>query len=199
MFYFCVVKRFFAMDEDIKNALEVLRRGGVILYPTDTVWGIGCDATNETAVARVFAMKRRADSKAMLTLIDSAAKLQGYVDEVPDVAYDLIEMSDKPLTIIYSGAKNLAGNLPADDGSIGIRVTNECFSHRLCERFHKPIVSTSANISGEPAPHNFSEISDEVRAAVDYVCTTRRDETGDAKPSSIIKLGAHGEVKVIRP
>ncbi len=187
------------MDEDIRNALDVLRRGGVILYPTDTIWGIGCDATNATAVARVFALKRRADSKAMLTLIDSTAKLTGYVAEIPDVAYDLIEMSEKPLTIIYSGAKNLAPNLLADDGSVGIRVTNECFSKRLCERFHKPIVSTSANISGEPAPQNFAEISDEVRAAVDYICTTRRDETTAARPSSIIKLGAHGEVKVIRP
>lgn len=199
MWYFCVaIRKAFAMDEDIRNALDVLRRGGVILYPTDTVWGIGCDATDEAAVARVFALKRRADSKAMLTLIDSTAKLQGYVDEVPDVAYDLIEMSEKPLTIIYSGAKNLAPNLLGDDGSVGIRVTNERFSKRLCERFRKPIVSTSANISGEPAPRTFAEISDEVKAAVDYVCTTRRDETAAAKPSSIIKLGAHGEVKVIR-
>lgn len=199
MWYFCVaIRKAFAMDEDIRNALDVLRRGGVILYPTDTVWGIGCDATDEAAVACVFALKRRADSKAMLTLIDSTAKLQGYVDEVPDVAYDLIEMSEKPLTIIYSGAKNLAPNLLGDDGSVGIRVTNERFSKRLCERFRKPIVSTSANISGEPAPKTFAEISDEVKAAVDYVCTTRRDETAAAKPSSIIKLGAHGEVKVIR-
>lgn len=199
MWYFCVaIRKAFAMDEDIRNALDVLRRGGVILYPTDTVWGIGCDATDEAAVARVFALKRRADSKAMLTLIDSTAKLQGYVDEVPDVAYDLIEMSEKPLTIIYSGAKNLAPNLLGDDGSVGIRVTNERFSKRLCERFRKPIVSTSANISGEPAPKTFAEISDEVKAAVDYVCTTRRDEAVAAKPSSIIKLGAHGEVKVMR-
>lgn len=194
-----IEKKLFTMDEDIRNALDTLRRGGVILYPTDTVWGIGCDATNEAAVARVFALKRRADSKAMLTLIDSTAKLSGYVDEIPDVAYDLIEMSNKPLTIIYSGAKNLARNLLADDGSVGIRVTNERFSKCLCERFHKPIVSTSANISGEPAPRTFAEISDEVRAAVDYICTTRRDEAATARPSSIIKLGAHAEVQVIRP
>ncbi len=186
------------MDEDIKNAIAVMRRGGIILYPTDTVWGIGCDATNADAVAKIFALKRRADSKAMLTLIDSAAKLPGYVDTIPDVAYDLIELATRPLTIIYSNAKNLAPNLLADDGSVGIRVTNEAFSHRLCERFHLPIVSTSANISGEPAAHTFAEISDEIKNGVDYICATRRDDTTPARPSSIIKLGPHAELKIIR-
>ena len=186
------------MNDDIRNALDVLRRGGVILYPTDTVWGIGCDATNETAVRRIFDIKQRTDSKAMLVLIDSTAKLQGCIDEIPDIAFDLIEMSEKPLTIIYPGAKNLAKNLIADDGSIGIRVTNEQFSRCLCARFHKPIVSTSANISGQPTPQNFAEIADEIKHAVDYIATTRQTDMHKATPSSIIKLGTHGEIKIIR-
>lgn len=173
-------------------------KGGVILYPTDTVWGIGCDATNEEAVKRVFEIKRRADSKAMLVLVDSTAKVDFYVSEVPNVAWDLIEMTTKPLTIIYDGARNLAPNLIAEDGSVGIRVTSEEFSKQLCFRFKKAIVSTSANISGEPAPAVFSEISEEIKNAVDYIVDYRRDETGSAKPSSIIKLGKGGTVKVIR-
>ena len=132
--------------------------GGIILYPTDTIWGIGCDATNEKAVQRVYELKRRADNKAMLVLMDSEAKLDRYVSDVPDIAWDLISVSDKPLTIIYSSAKNLATNLLGADGSVGIRITNEEFSKKLCERFRKPLVSTSANVSGEPSPANFSLI-----------------------------------------
>lgn len=184
--------------EDMNRALEVLRSGGVILYPTDTIWGIGCDATNAEAVARVYQIKRRADSKALLTLVDSTAKLSGYVNEIPDVAYDLIELSEKPMTIIYSGAKNLAQNLLAEDGSVGIRVTNEYFSKQLCERFHKPIVSTSANVSGEPSAANFSEISEEIKSSVDYIVRYRQTEIAKAVASSIVKLGAHGEVQIIR-
>ncbi len=187
------------MTLDIKQAVEVLRQGGVILYPTDTIWGIGCDATCEAAVQRVYDIKKRIDSKALLVLVDSAAKLQGYVDEVPDVAWDLIELSEKPLTIIYSGAKNLAKNLVAEDGTVGIRITNEVFSKRLCEAFRKPIVSTSANISGNPSASCFQEISEEIVAAVDYVVGYRQDDVTPAVPSSIIKLGVNGEVKIIRP
>lgn len=186
------------MNDEIKKACDVMYKGGVILYPTDTVWGIGCDATNEEAVKRVFEIKRRADSKAMLILVDSTAKVDFYVSEVPNVAWDLIEMTTKPLTIIYDGARNLAPNLIAEDGSVGIRVTSEEFSKQLCFRFKKAIVSTSANISGEPAPAVFSEISEEIKNAVDYIVDYRRDETGSAKPSSIIKLGKGGTVKVIR-
>lgn len=175
-----------------------MQKGGVILYPTDTVWGIGCDATNEEAVRRVFEIKRRADSKAMLVLVDSPVKVDFYVDEVPEVAWDLIEMTTKPLTIIYDGARNLAHNLIAEDGSVGIRVTNEEFSKQLCFRFRKAIVSTSANISGHPAPSVFSEISDEIKKAVDYVVDYRREETGHPKPSGIIKLGKGGQIKIIR-
>jgi len=143
------------MQDDIKKACEVLRKGGIILYPTDTIWGIGCDATNEEAVKRIYELKQRDDSKSMLVLLDNPAKLQTYVQEVPDIAWDLIELTDKPLTIIYEGAKNLATNLIAADGSIGIRITNEVFSRELCRQFRKPIVSTSANVSGEPSPGRF--------------------------------------------
>ena len=184
--------------EEIKKACEVLQKGGVILYPTDTVWGIGCDATNEEAVKRVYEIKRRADSKAMLVLVDSDVKVDFYVREVSPVAWDLIELSEKPLTIIYEGARNLAPNLLAEDGSVGIRVTREEFSKQLCFRFRKAIVSTSANISGEPSPQSFAEISDEIKQAVDYIVGVRQDEPAGAAPSSIIKRGAHGEVKVIR-
>ena len=155
------------INDDIRKACEVMEKGGVILYPTDTIWGIGCDATNEEAVKRIFEIKHRADSKAMLILIDTAAKLNYYVKDVSDVAWDLIDLADKPMTIIYDGARNLAPNLLAEDGSVGIRVTNESFSKQLCQRFRKAIVSTSANISGNPSTANFSEIREEIKQAVD--------------------------------
>lgn len=187
------------MNEDIKKACQVMREGGVILYPTDTIWGIGCDATNEAAVRRVYEIKQRADSKAMLVLVDTPVKVDFYVQDVPEIAWDLIDVADKPLTIIYSGARNLAPNLLAEDGSVGIRVTNEEFSHRLCQQFRKAIVSTSANISGRPSPHNFAEISDDIKSAVDYIVGFRQDEKANPKPSSIIKLGVGGEIQIIRP
>ncbi|WP_294609893.1 L-threonylcarbamoyladenylate synthase [uncultured Bacteroides sp.] len=186
------------MIEDIKKACQVMNEGGVILYPTDTIWGIGCDATNEEAVRRVYEIKQRSDSKAMLVLVDSAVKVDFYVQDVPEVAWDLIEVADKPLTIIYSGARNLAPNLLAEDGSVGIRVTNEEFSKRLCQQFRKAIVSTSANVSGQPSPANFSEITEELKSLVDYVVGYRQDEIGHPKPSSIIKLDKGGVIKIIR-
>jgi len=186
------------MIEEIKKTCEVLQAGGIILYPTDTVWGIGCDATNEEAVKKVYELKRRVDNKAMLVLTDNPAKLNMYVSRIPDIAWDLIEVADKPLTIIYPKAKNLAANLLADDQSVGIRITNEPFSKTLCERFRKPIVSTSANISGQPSPSNFNEISEEIKAGVDYVVNFRQEEIIKAKPSGIIKLGEGGVVQVIR-
>jgi len=176
----------------------VLRSGGIILYPTDTVWGLGCDATDENAVKRIFEIKKRADAKAMLVLIDNPGKLQSYVDEVPDIAWDLIEMAEKPLTIIYPQARNLASNLVAEDKSIGIRITKEEFSRKLCAQFRKPIVSTSANVSGEPTPSNFSQISNEIKAAVDYVVDFRQNDVSQPKPSSIIKLGKGNLFKLIR-
>ena len=178
-----------AMNDDLKKACEVMAAGGLILYPTDTIWGIGCDATNEEAVRRVYELKRRSDHKAMLVLLDSEAKLNGYVSNVPDIAWDLIEVADKPLTIIYSNAKNLAPSLVGEDGSVGIRITREAFSRQLCERFRKPVVST---------PASFSEISEEVKKGVDYIVEYRQDDQTKAKPSSIIKLGDGGLVQVIR-
>ena len=185
---------------DLQAALKVLREGGVILYPTDTVWGIGCDATNAEAVARVYEIKKRADSKAMLVLLDGAGKLQGYMENVPETAWMLLEASEgqKPLTIIYPRAKNLAANLLAEDGSVGIRITEELFSKALCEQLRRPIVSTSANFSGEPAAKLFSEISPEILEAVDYVCLFRRDDNSPAQPSSIIKIDDKERIHIIR-
>ena len=184
--------------DDIRQAVEVMNQGGIILYPTDTIWGIGCDATNPEAVKRVFSIKHRNDAKALITLIDSEAKLEAYVTQVPEVAWQLIEVAERPLTIIYDGARNLAPNLLAEDGSAGIRITREEFSRNLCMRMRRPIVSPSANISGEPSPKNFSDISPQLLQAVDYVCTSRRDEDKNPPASNIIKLGPTGEVKVIR-
>ncbi len=186
------------MTEDIKKACEVLQAGGIILYPTDTIWGIGCDATNEAAVQRIYQLKQRADNKAMLVLIDNEVKLETYVSEVPDIAWELINVADKPLTIIYPKARNLAPNLLADDGSVGIRVTHEEFSRRLCQTYRKPLVSTSANISGELSPANFDEVSETIRAGVDYIVKWRQDDYTKAQPSGIIKLGKGGLIQVIR-
>ncbi|HJA15221.1 MAG TPA: threonylcarbamoyl-AMP synthase [Candidatus Butyricimonas faecavium] len=185
------------LKEEVRKACEVLKNGGIILYPTDTIWGIGCDATNEAAVKQVYELKRREDSKAMLVLLDDVGKLASYV-EVPDVAYELLEVSDKPMTIIYPNAKNLAKNLIAQDRTIGIRITSEAFTKALLYRFRKPIVSTSANISGESSPKCFAEISDAVKSAVDYVVDFRQEETSNPAPSSIIKLGVGGEIQIIR-
>lgn len=186
------------MNNDIKKAFDVLVAGGLILYPTDTIWGIGCDATNEEAVKKVYELKKRVDSKALITLLDNSVKLDYYIQDVPDIALDLIELSDKPLTIIYDNARNIAANLVAEDGSLAIRITKEKFSYELCKRFRKALVSTSANISGEPAPANFDEISEEIKNGVDYIVKYRQDDQSKAKASSIIKLGKNGEVKIIR-
>ncbi len=185
-------------DKDIAKAVEVMRNGGVILYPTDTVWGIGCDATNADAVARVYEIKRRADSKAMICLVDSDARLQRYVRDVPDVAWDVMDLATKPITVILDGAANLAPNLIAEDGSVAMRITNEPFSKQLCFRFQKAIVSTSANFSGEPAAQNYCDISPELLELVDYVCTSRRQEKKPHTPSSIIKIAPNGEIQIIR-
>ena len=185
-------------EDDIKKAVEVMKKGGVILYPTDTVWGIGCDATNADAVAKVYAIKHRDDSKALICLVDSDARIQRYVRNVPEVAWDLLELAEKPTPVILDNAVNLAPNLIAEDGSIAMRITRESFSKELCYRFQKPIVSTSANISGEPAAQNYCDISEELINAVDYVCWSRRQEHKPHTPSSIIKLSENGEVKIIR-
>ena len=196
--------------EDLQTALRVLREGGIILYPTDTIWGIGCDAMNEEAVQRIYRLKQRADSKSMLMLLDGAGKLQGYVNEIPDTASMLLDATDpnyrdarpeteqRPMTIIYPGAKNIAPSLIADDGSIGIRITSEPFTRALCEQLHRPIVSTSANISGQPAAKTFREIADEIKQGVDYVCRFRQDDETPHKPSAIIKVNKDNTFEVIR-
>lgn len=186
------------MHDDLKKAVEVLKSGGIILYPTDTIWGIGCDATNPEAVQRIYDIKKRKDSKSMLVLMDNPALLERYVDDVPEVAWDLVEISTTPLTVIYQNAKNLAKNLIADDGSIGIRFTKEKFTSQLLQRFRRPLVSTSANISGEKSPAFFDEISEEIKKQMDYIVEYRQDDTTPAQPSSIIKLGPGGQIDIIR-
>ena len=185
--------------EDLKNALQVLRNGGVILYPTDTVWGLGCDATNADAVKRIFTIKQREDSKSMLVLMENPNMLGAYIKEIPEIAWQLIEVTDKPLTIIYPGAKNLAMNLLAEDGSIGIRITTETFTEHLIQQFRRPVVSTSANLAGKPTPKNFDEIEEAVLKAVDYVVQYRQGDNAKSQPSSIIKLGLSGQIQIIRP
>jgi L-threonylcarbamoyladenylate synthase len=159
---------------------------------------LGCDATNADAVRRIYEIKQRAESKAMLVLVDSPVKVDFYVEEVPEIAWDVIDLADKPITIIYPGARNLAANLLAEDGSVGIRVAKEEFSQRLCRQFRKAIVSTSANVSGQPSPANFSEISQEVKSRVDYMVTFRQNDTSRPQPSGIIKLGRGGVIRIIR-
>lgn len=184
--------------DDVRKAVEVMRRGGVILYPTDTIWGIGCDATNAAAVERVYGIKHRAESKAMIVLVDSMVRAERYVEDIPEVAWQLVEVADKPLTIVYDRARGLASNLTGEDGSVAIRVTDEAFSNALCAAMRLPIVSTSANISGGSAPGCFADIAAEIRDAVDYVVGYRQEDVSRPQPSSIIKVGSHGEVKIIR-
>lgn len=184
--------------EEIKNTVEILRNGGIILYPTDTIWGIGCDATNPEAVAKIYQIKQREDSKSMIVLIDKVGRIPSYVSEMPDLAWDLVELSDKPLTIIYPNAKNLAKNLIAADGSVGIRVANHEFCSKLIGRFGKPIVSTSANISGKSFPKSFYDIDKQIKDKVDHIVSEEFDHPLSDKPSGIIMLGINGEIKVIR-
>ncbi len=186
------------INQEVEKALQVLREGGVILYPTDTIWGIGCDATNCEAVQKIYDIKKRADSKSFLVLIENPAQLQIYVDKVPEVAWDLVELADQPLTVIYSNAKNLAPNLLAEDGSVGIRCVKDDFCEALLRRFRKPIVSTSANISGAPSPMCFSDITSEVKEKMDYIINYKQDTAPSSKASSIIKLEENGVFKVLR-
>lgn len=184
--------------DDLLEAVRVLQEGGIILYPTDTVWGIGCDAKNAEAVKRIYDLKQREDSKSMLCLLDGVGKLQGYIKDIPELAWDLLDMATEPLTIIYDGAYNIAPNLIAEDGSIGIRITREPFSKALCERLHGPVVSTSANISGEPTARNFNQISERIINGVDYVVKFRQNDNSTPSPSHIIKLTVDNQIKVIR-
>jgi len=185
---------------DLDEAVATLRQGGIILYPTDTVWGIGCDATNEEAVQRIYALKHRQDSKSMLVLVAETHEVERLISDVPEIAYDLMELAVRPITIVYtSGASGVAPSLIGEGGSLGIRQTQEAFSSALCRQLRRPIVSTSANISGEPTPLFFSGISEEIRSGVDYIVRYRQEDNTPREPSQIIQLGAGGEVKVLRP
>jgi L-threonylcarbamoyladenylate synthase len=186
------------MEEDLKACLEALKKGGLILYPTDTIWGVGCDATNAEAVKKVYALKRRDDNKALIVLLDSIEHLDHYIVDVPDMAYELIDVAVSPLTIIYDGAYNIARNLMGDNDSVGIRIPHDKFCHELCKRFGKPIVSTSANISGAPSAGNFVEISDDIKHGVDYVVKYRQDDTNEHVASNIIMLSSDGTFKILR-
>ena len=185
-------------ENDITQCVNTLNNGGLILYPTDTVWGIGCDATNAEAVKRVYQLKQRDDSKALIVLIDNADHIDHYVVDVPAIARELIDVAVKPLTIIYEGAYNLAPNLLGDEDSVGIRIPNDEFCHQLCARFGKPIVSTSANVSGKPTAKTFAEIDPAIVNGVDYAVKYRRNDTTPHHPSNIILLSRDGTFKIIR-
>ena len=185
------------LTEEINACLQVLEEGGLILYPTDTVWGVGCDATNEAAVKKIYELKKRDDNKALICLVANDAMLERYIDNVPDLAYDILDLSTKPTTIIYDNPKGVAKNLVANDNSLAIRVASDKFCQYLINKFRKPIVSTSANVSGDPSPAGFHEISETILKGVDYVVSLA-SESPNAVPSAIIKLGNDGTVKVIR-
>ncbi len=186
------------MNEDITQSVDILKKGGIILYPTDTIWGIGCDATNREAVDRIYRLKQRSDNKSMLVLLGSENQLAQYVKEVPEIVWQLLEVADKPITIIYPGAKNLAPNLIAENGSLGIRIPKDEFCLKLLTRFRRPIVSTSANISGKKAPANFQEISREIKEGVDYMVRWRQDDLTKSSLSSVIEIGVRGEIRIVR-
>ncbi len=183
--------------EEVNQCLTVLKRGGLILYPTDTVWGIGCDATNSEAVEKVYQLKQRPDTKALICLVGDIAMLERTVAKVPDAAYDIINFSTKPTTIIYDAPKGIAENLAGSDNTLGIRVARDAFCRQVLKSFRRPLVSTSANLAGQPTPGSFSEIDGEILKGVDYIVPLRRQERNTA-PSAIIRLGTDGTVKVIR-
>lgn len=186
-------------QEDILSAINVMKKGGIILYPTDTVWGIGCDATCSDAVRKVYEIKHRADSKALISLVSDESQLAEYVGEIPDTVAKLLAESPRPTTVVYPSCRNLAPELLADDGSAGIRITSEKYSQELCRKLGAPVVSTSANISGNPAPAIFEEISSEIISAVDYVASYRRDDTSVSAPSRVVKVSSEGSIIILRP
>lgn len=183
---------------DIDKACKVMQAGGIVIYPTDTIWGLGCDATNAEAVARIYEIKQRADNKALIMLVPYAVWVERYVEEVPEVAWELMDAAVNPMTIVYDKGINVAPNLIGKDGSIGIRVTTERYSQELCRRLHKPIVSTSVNVSGCPSPKIFSEIAKEMLEKADYVAEYRREDKRETKASTVIKLGSGGLIKILR-
>src|SRR5690606_5244128 len=192
------MKQPFVDRNDLQQALETLQTGGLILYPTDTIWGIGCDATNPDAVEKIMALKGRDKDKSMIVLLHNDYQLEGYVQDVPEVAYELIEASERPLTIVFDKAKNLAPNVIAKDGSIGVRIVNHPFCQQRLQRFKRPIVSTSANVSGEPTAAVFDEIDEKIKLGVDYIVKFGQDNPEKGKPSIIMKLGSGGKFEFLR-
>jgi L-threonylcarbamoyladenylate synthase len=186
------------MIKDIQNSLKVLKKGGIILYPTDTIWGIGCDATNPLAVNKIFSIKKRSDSRSLLVLLDDPERLSFYIKEIPEIAWELIKVSDHPLTIVYPGGINLAPNIIHTDGSVGIRITGDKFCKELIRQLGKPIISTSANLSGESPPSIYMDISEKIKSRVDYIVKWRQDDTARKTPSPVIKVGQRGEIEIIR-
>lgn len=184
--------------QEVDKCVETMKRGGIILYPTDTIWGVGCDATNSVAVKRIYNLKRRTDSKAMIILVDGIGMLERYVDNIPDVAWELLDAIVTPTTIVFDRGIGLAPELLGEGGSIGVRITSEKFSASLCRKLRKPVVSTSANISGLKSARFFSEISDEIINGVDYAANYRRSDSTPSKPSSVIKLSSSGIVEILR-
>ncbi len=184
--------------DDIRNALKTLRAGGVILYPTDTIWGLGCDATNSEAVKKIYSIKQRSGNKSLIILVNSPAMLTRYVDNPPEVALQMAELTESPLTIVYDRGKSLAEGVASADGSVGVRICAEPFCDELITALRKPLVSTSANISGSDAPALFDEISEELKTSVDYVCLWRQDDRSRAKASSVIRVSGNGVVKILR-
>jgi len=185
-------------NEEITNALKVLKEGGIILYPTDTIWGIGCDATNTEAIKRIYTLKQRDETKSMIILLDTENKLESYIKEVNPLAYDLIAYAENPLTLVMPGAKNISRALIGSDGSIGIRISKHPFCERLIQRLRKPLVSTSANISGKPSPQYFSQVSPEIIKGVDYVVNIDQHDMEVKTPSTIIRLEPDGKFEFIR-
>jgi L-threonylcarbamoyladenylate synthase len=186
------------LEEDIINAINTLEKGGIILYPTDTVWGLGCDATNQAAVDKIFRIKNRNENKSLIILVDSEEMLRDYVNDVPDVAFDILDVTQIPVTIIYPGGKNLSEGVCSEDGSAGIRICHDKFCHEMIGKFGRPVVSTSANLSRQKAPENFSEIKENIIGSADYVVSYRRDEIRKSKPSPVIKILDDGTIKILR-
>ncbi|WP_158824893.1 L-threonylcarbamoyladenylate synthase [Mucilaginibacter lacusdianchii] len=186
------------LKDEVNKALKVIQEGGIILYPTDTIWGIGCDATNTEAIKKIYQLKQRDEAKSMIILLDTENKLESYVQDVPAIAFDLIEFAENPLTLVMPKAKNLSSALIGPDGSIGIRVSKHPFCQQLVQRLRKPLVSTSANISGQPSPQNFSQISPEIMDGVDYVVDIDQHDLSVKKPSTIMRLEPDGRFEFLR-
>ncbi|MDB5024587.1 MAG: threonylcarbamoyl-AMP synthase [Mucilaginibacter sp.] len=186
------------LKDEVAKALKVVQEGGIILYPTDTIWGIGCDAANSEAVKKIYQLKRRDEAKSMIILLDTDNKLESYIQEVPPIAYDLIEFAENPLTLIMPGAKNVSPALIGADGSLGVRIVKHDFCQQLIQRLRKPLVSTSANTSGRPSPQNFGQIEPEIIEGVDYVVNLEQHDTERKKPSTIMRLQPDGRFEFIR-